>query len=349
MDIRDRIQAFIEVGRILARFPGPIEGELRHPLTEPALQAEARNPWFIQDNIRYALNSLGDAMTGNKIGYWLEPYMSTIDKHGNSSKRIGVVTAGNIPLSGFHDLMCVLISGHKFCGKLSGQDAVMLPAIAGIMEKLNPGWRECIEFTDKPFRQIDAIIATGSDNTYRYFEYYFSRFPHIIRKNRNGIAILNGMECDDDNKGLASDVMLYFGLGCRSVSKIFIPADYDVLKLKPFFEPWSSIVRHNKYYNNYEYQKSIRIVNKKPFFDFGNLLLTEEQRLASPVSVLNFERYSDIKMLSSELLMQQEHIQCVVSASDPGLLYINPGTAQKPDLWNYADSIDTIRFLLGEI
>ncbi len=349
MDIRDRIQTFIEVGRILAGFPGTEAEGAHHPLTEPALLAEARNRWFTQSSIRYALNALGESMSAGKIERWLDPYMSFLDVKETAGKTIGVVTAGNIPLAGFHDFLTVLVSGHTFCGKLSGQDAVLIPAIAGIMENLNPEWKQRILFTDEPFRTIDAIIATGSGNTYRYFDYYFSRYPHIIRKNRNSIAVLNGHETDDENKGLVSDVMLYFGLGCRSVSKIYIPASYDILQLQPFFEPWSSVIRHNKFFNNYEYQKSILIVNRKEFHDFGNILLTGDGRLASPVSVLNFERYTEPGILSEHLLTQAEQIQCVVSVSCPGLNCLPPGAAQKPGLWDYADGIDTLRFLLEEI
>jgi hypothetical protein len=349
MDIRDRIQTFIEVGRILAGFSATAPDGATHLLAEPALQAEERNRWFTQNSIRYALNAIGESMSAGKMERWLDPYMNFLDVKETTGKRIGVVTAGNIPLAGFHDFLTVLISGHTFCGKLSGQDAVLIPAIAGIMENLNPEWKERILFTDEPFRTIDAIIATGSGNTYRYFEYYFARYPHIIRKNRNSIAILNGHETDDENKGLASDVMLYFGLGCRSVSKIYIPASFDIMQLRPFFEPWSSVIRYNKYYNNYEYQKSILIVNRKEFYDFGNILLTGEGRLASPVSVLNFERYSGSGTLSEHLLTQMEQIQCVVSVSCPGLNGLPFGAAQKPDLWDYADGIDTLRFLLVEI
>lgn len=349
MDIRNRIQTFIEAGRILSSFPTPTEDGTPHPLAEAALRAGAANPWFTPDNICFALNALGSSMSPDKINKWLDRYGTSLENGGSNRKTVGVVTAGNIPLAGFHDFMSVLISGHNFCGKLSGQDAVLLPAIAVVIGKINPGWNERIRFTDKPFRKPDAIIATGSGNTHRYFEYYFSRFPHIIRKNRNGIAILSGNETADELKGLASDVMLYFGLGCRSVSKIYIPHGYGINDLQPFFEPWGELIRHNKYYNNYEYQKSIRIVNKQPFHDFGNLLLIEENRLASAVSVLNFEYYTDMKKLVKEIEGQVEQIQCVVSASDPGMPFILPGTAQKPELWDYADGTDTLHFLLNEI
>ncbi len=349
MDIRNRIQTFIEVGRMLRAFPGPLENGEVHPLAGTASEAEARNPWFTRENIRYALNALGDSMHPESLEIWLDPYMDTLKNKETKGKIIGIVTAGNIPLAGFHDFLSVLVCGYTFCGKLSGQDAVLLPAIARLMVQKSPEWTELIKFTDAPFKEIDAIIATGSDNTYRYFEYYFSRYPHIIRRNRNGVAILTGNENEEDLKGLGADIMLYFGLGCRNVSKIYIPAAYDVLQLVPCFEPWEVLIRHNKYYNNYEYQKSIRLVNRKPFHDFGNIMLVEEPGLASPVSVLNYERYDNLESLKSELRLHSGKIQCIVSASDPGLQYILPGSSQKPGLGDYADGTDTLRFLLEEI
>ncbi len=349
MDIRNRIQTFIETGRILASYPVPQANGIPHPLSEPALRAGALNPWFTPDNIRFALNSLGRSMQEVKMNRWLEGYYAALENPKRREKIIGVVTAGNIPLAGFHDFLCVLVCGHIFHGRLSGQDNVLLPAIAGILEGLDPEWNRMIRFFDQPLKDIDAIIATGSDNTYRYFEYYFSRFPHIIRKNRNGIAIIHGNETDAELEGLASDIMLYFGLGCRSVSKLYIPAGFDVMQLMPFFRPWEDVIRHNKYFNNYEYQKSIRIVNKQPFYDFGNLLLAEESKLSSAVSVLNFERYISKSGLMEALPALSDKIQCVVSAADPGLPFISPGTAQKPELWDYADDTDTLSFLLEEI
>ncbi|MCX6283238.1 MAG: acyl-CoA reductase [Bacteroidetes bacterium] len=349
MDIRNRIQTFIETGRILAGYPALQENGTPHPMSEPALRAGLVNPWFTPENIRFALNSLGHSLLEVKINRWLEAYSESLEIPGRREKRIGVVTAGNIPLAGFHDFFCVLICGHSFLGKLSAQDNVLLPAIAKIMEGFDPEWNRMIRFVNEPLKDIDAIIATGSDNTYRYFEYYFSRFPHIIRKSRNGIAILQGDETAAELEGLASDIMLYFGLGCRSVSKLYIPFDYDVLQLMPFFRPWEDIIRHNKYFNNYEYQKSIRIVNKQPFHDFGNLILAEDSKLASAVSVLNFERYRSKSELTEVLPAISDKIQCVVSTADPGIPFILPGTAQKPELWDYADGIDTLSFLLKEI
>ena len=349
MDIRNRIQTFIELGKCLAAFPEHYGSEAHHPLSEAALMAEAFNPWFTQSNIKYALNSLGEAMMGEKLYEWLLPYKASYEQSGPKGKTVGVVTAGNIPLAGFHDFLSVLLSGNIFCGKLSSQDKILLPAIAAILESMETKWNKYFYFTDEPFRNVDVIIATGSDNTFRYFEYYFSRYPHIIRKNRNGVAVIHGNETSDELSGLASDMMMYFGLGCRSVSKLFVPRGYDLMKLQQSFEPWNDLIRHNKYYNNYEYQKSIRIVNKQTFFDFGNLLLAEEERLSSPVSVVNFEWYDSPSALSARLDEERLNIQCVVSASDPGTDFILPGMAQKPGLGDYADGIDTLSFLLNEI
>ncbi|MCX6282587.1 MAG: acyl-CoA reductase [Bacteroidetes bacterium] len=349
MDISKRIQTFIDLGKILASYPGEEDHGVPHPLEEAALKASEMNPWFTPYNIRYALNALGESMTREKFSRWLERYMPSLETSGRCKKTVGVVTAGNIPLAGFHDFLSVLISGHRFYGKLSGQDNILLPAIAGIMERIDPEWKRQITFTDSTFSDIEAIIATGSDNTFRYFEYYFSRFPRIIRKNRNGTAILSGHETSEELAGIASDVMLYFGLGCRSVSKIYIPEEYDLLQMLPFFKPWDELIRHNKYYNNYEYQKSIRIVNKQMFVDFGNILLSEDRKMASSVSVLNYERYTDKERLLEELSGLRDTIQCIVSASDTGHLFVIPGAAQKPELWDYADGTDTLRFLLEEI
>lgn len=349
MDITNRIQTFIELGKSLASFPEPLSNGAVHPLIEASVNAYAANPWFTPENIRYAINALGEAMTGEKLIEWVQPYGVSVTENKPAPKTIGVVTAGNIPLAGFHDFLCILISGNRFCGKLSGQDNILLPAIAGLLESMQPQWKERICFIDKPFEQVDAIIATGSDNTFRYFEYYFSRYPHILRKNRNGIAVLHGNETELEMIALASDIMLYFGLGCRSISKLYVPSGYDLMKLLPSFEPWQHLIRHNKYYNNYEYQKSIRIVNKQNFYDFGNLLLNEESGLSSPVSVVNFERYNSLADLSALLVSQGHNIQCIVSASDPGTEFVLPGMAQKPGLGDYADSIDTLSFLLNEI
>jgi len=347
MDIRNRIQTFIEAGKMLSEYQGGDDES--HPLNMPARKAVYANPWFTAAGIRYALNALGEAMSPANMERWLLPYMHALEKPGRAGKSVGVVTAGNIPLAGFHDFMCVLLSGNEFCGRLSGQDNVLLPAIASFMISARPEWKERIRFTDEPLRDVDAIIATGSDNTYRYFEYYFSRFPHILRKNRNGVAILGGLESEDELFGLASDVMLYFGLGCRSVARLYVPDDYDLPKLLPFFEPWEWVIRHNKYFNNYEYQKSIRIVNKQAFFDFGNLMLVEEPGLASPVSVLRYERYSSLPALELMLEVQKEQLQCVVSGLPLALPHVLPGNAQKPELWDYADGSDTLAFLLNEI
>lgn len=348
MDISNSIQTFQETGRILSSFPANETEPLMHLLANAAEESQRANPWFTAGNVRYALNALGDAMSVDKFTRWLTPYS---EQHENRvrDKVIGVVTAGNIPLAGFHDFLCVLISGNKFCGKLSGQDNILLPAIAELVVAKNPRLKDKICFTDQPFKNVDAVIATGSGNTFRYFEHYFKKYPHIIRRNRNGVAVLDGNETEDQLFALASDVMLYFGLGCRNVSKIYLPEGYDVLQLKKYFEPWDDVIRHHKYVNNYDYRKSIFIVNRQNYLDFGNLLLTEDSMIASPVSVLHYSFYRDRDALAAELLARSNEIQCIVAAVDPGIPYVNPGCSQLPELWEYADGIDTLNFLLREI
>jgi hypothetical protein len=349
MDLNSRIQTFIALGEIMACFPGASTDNLPHPLTETALRAEMENPWFTKPNISYAIQTTGRSLSAGNLNRWLFPYLDLLNRPGSASKTIGVVMAGNIPLVGFHDFLSVLVCGHRFAGKLSAQDAVLLPAIASLLIETDERWQEQIVFTTSPFRNFDAIIATGSNNTFRYFDYYFGRYPHLIRNNRNGVAILTGEETSDDLSGLSADIMRYFGLGCRNVSKIYIPYGYDLNILQPYLREYKELEYHNKYRNNYDYQKSILLVNNRPFVDFGNLILVEDKRIPSPVSLVHFERYRDIRKLALEIATFTDRIQCVICHNDPGISFITPGSSQQPCLWDYADGVDTLKFLLQEI
>jgi len=349
MDLNNRIQTFIALGKTMAGFPdGLTEGSF-HPLSEAVLQAEAANPWFTQVNIRHAINAIGQSMTALRLKEWLLPYTGLIQRPGRPSKTVGVVMAGNIPLAGFHDFLSVLICGHRIKVKLSSQDDILIPAVARLMTESDERWDEMLEFSKEPFKKFDAIIATGSDNTFRYFDYYFNRYPHLLRRNRNSIAVLTGEETSSDLEGLADDIMMYFGLGCRNISKIYVPRKYDLNVLQPCVRVYESMEFHNKYRNNYDYQKSIFLVNKKPFTDFGNLLLVEDQRIPSPVSVLHVERYGDPAEPARAIRDSSGLIQCVVCHRDPGVPFVLPGTAQQPALPDYADGADTLKFLLDEI
>jgi len=280
-----------------------------------------------------------DELTFENLTNWTSRYPGL--EATVNTRKIGVVMAGNIPLVGFHDFLSVLISGNTIIAKTSSKDPDLVVFIGNILGEINPEFKKRINFTDGLLSGFDAVIATGSDNSSRYFEYYFGRYPHIIRKNRNSIAILDGSETRDELSGLGSDVFSYFGLGCRSVSKIFLPVGYDMAKLKKSWAEYEKVIYNNKYANNYDYNKAIFIVNKNEFTDTGFLLLRRNSAISSPVSVLYYEYYETINNVYLEIEMMRDKIQCIVSRNE-----IHYGRAQWPSLWDYADGIDTVDFLL---
>jgi len=256
--------------------------------------------------------------------------------------------AGNIPLVAFHDWFCVLLSGNKFKGKLSSDDNLLLPFLSKVLITIEPYFENQIEFTEGQLKNMDAVIATGNNNSARYFEYYFSKLPHIIRKNRNSVAVLDGTEKSDELGLLGKDIFQYFGLGCRNVSKLFVPEKY---KFDMFFESiieFKDIVMHNKYANNYEYNRTIYLMNSdKSLLDNNFLLLKADLSYSSPIGVLFYEFYSDINSLNAKLENEKEQIQCIVSKNNNVKNAIGFGKAQCPSLNDYADGIDTMKFLIS--
>lgn len=312
---------------------------------DPLIQKAANtNPWFTKDFIRKALVNNGLSLSKESLDYWLKPYAGQLE--AGRSKSIGVVLAGNVPMVGFSDFLCTLFSGNRFLGKLSSDDTVLIPFVAERLISWYPELSGSIRFTQDKLSDFDAVIATGSNNTARYFEYYFRNHPHIIRKNRNGVAVLSGKESTEDLKKLSEDVFLFFGLGCRSVSKLYVPADFDLKVLLEVFSDFSGVQEHTKHMNNYDYYKSIYLINKIPHYDNGFVLLTENTAIASPPAVVYFEYYEDWNNLIQELDRRSEEIQCIVAGEKTLKNGISFGMAQKPRLWDYADGIDTLKFLL---
>lgn len=298
------------------------------------------NKWFTPENVLYAIQSWGELLTQNHLQNWLQPYNIT---NKNSAKKVLVVMAGNIPLVGFHDFISVLLTGHKAMVKLSSKDKLLLPLIGKILLEIDPAFSNLIIFS-KERTNFDAVIATGSNNTARYFAYYFSKKPHIIRKNRHSVAILNGTESQETLEKLGTDIFRYFGLGCRNISKIYVPRNYN---FEPFFEaisPYKKIMESQKYSNNYHYNKTVYLMDKLPFLDNGFLILRENKGNASPIATLFYEYYSKEKKLISQLNSQKEQIQCVVGNLEnyTGVAF---GKTQQPALTDYADGIDTVQFL----
>lgn len=349
MNIINRINAFSKLGDILCNPDASVFHSFRSEITQLhnlILNSSNYNPWFTAKNVNNAISGIGFSLKSAKIEKWISKYYHKKLEHSNP-RTVGVVMAGNIPLVGFHDFMSVLMSGHKILAKLSSDDKHLLPLIAKIMIKIDPGFSRQIEFTSEKLENFNAIIATGSNNTSRYFEYYFGKYPHIIRKNRNGIAVLNGNETNSDLTELGKDIFNYFGLGCRNVSKLFVPKNYNFQKFFEAIEEFKDVINHSKYVNNYDYNKSIFLVNRQAHLDNGFLLLKEDTAYSSPISVINYEEYEEFGALYNTIQSDQEKIQCVVSIDKKISTSVPPGKSQMPELWDYADGIDTMEFLLG--
>lgn len=302
------------------------------------------NRWFTKEFIIKAIQSVNQFLNPEKLNRWKLNY-SDINK--SNIKKVAVIMAGNIPLVGFHDFLCVYITGNKFIGKLSTQDKYLLPFIAQEIIDIAPKEEKYIEFTESRLSEFDAIIATGSNNSSRYFEHYFGKYPHIIRKSRNSIAVLSGKESDEDIRLLMDDIFLYFGLGCRNVSKVFIPCNYDFSRLIKAMDVYKDILlNHNKYMNNYEYYKSIYLLNQISFIDTGFCMIVENIAVSSPISVMYYQQYTSLNQVISYVNENRENIQCIVSAdyniSNDVVAF---GKSQEPNLWDYSDGIDTIQFL----
>jgi hypothetical protein len=333
MKLEERIETFVKLKSVIENLPA----DEREDIYAHAAQG---NPWFTSENVERALTGIAQFLSKESLAKWTESYQL----NPASSKKVGVAMAGNIPLVGFHDLLCVLVAGHTLIAKLSSQDTVLMNFISTQLKKINPLFNDRLLFEER-LNDVDAVIATGSDNTSRYFEYYFRKIPHIIRKNRSSCSVIMGEEPSDELIKLGSDVFSYFGLGCRNISKIFVPEGYDLNLLLPTWGKYKEVVNHHKYANNYDYQKCILLMNQNLFYDSGYVLLIENQALISPISVIYYEYYKNLEELKNKLQLQKEKIQCIVSAKGWYPSSIPFGKAQFPQLGDYADNVDTMQFL----
>lgn len=339
MTKEQRIEAFIQLGNLIRKDISEKTEEFEALI----IKAKVHNPWFYPRFTKYAFQSIADLLTKERLNKWVSNYPNSY--FDESEVKVGVIMAGNIPMVGFHDFISVLISGKVFKGKLSSQDEHLLPFLAEKLIQIEPAFNSKIEFIPHLLKDFNAIIATGSNNSARYFDYYFGKYPHIIRRNRNSVAILTGDESDSELNLLADDVYLYFGLGCRSISKVFVPEGYNLPHLLDHFNHYMFLHEHTKYFNNYEYNKSIFLLNKVPHFDNGFHLITESTSYASPVSVLYYEEYNDLDVLERRLMIENEQIQCIVSGENVNIEHENFGFTQKPGLTEYADNVDVMSFL----
>ena len=341
MNINRRIELISDIGEFLKNyldedFDNSTDDKLVK-FKDIITKAQSKNPWFTDENIKVNLTYWSNKLTKHNLNKWLSKY----NLNNILRKNIAIIMAGNIPLVGFHDFICVFLSGHNSVIKLSNSDNFILPFLTDLMKVSS----ERIVYSDSFLKDYDGIIATGSDNTSRYFDYYFKNKRSIIRKNRNSIAILNGEESDDDLKSLSQDIFTYFGLGCRNVSKLYVPKNYNFdLFFNSIFD-YKELINNHKYANNYDYNKAIYLMSEYKFLDNGFFIVKEGNEMHSPISTINFEYYDKVSILREKINLEDDNIQCIVSNIEfKGK--VDFGETQNPSLNQYADNIDVMSFLL---
>lgn len=351
MTIEQRISAFNELGQLFLYITNKnisisdelkskfnaLEDEINFAISD----AEAYNNWFTKENIYFALENWANALTKEHLTVWINNYNFT-----PTNKNVGIIMAGNLPLVGFHDLLAVVLAGHNALVKTSSKDDKLMLFIIKFLYSIDENFKQIIKKIER-LENFDAVIATGSNNTARYFEQYFSKVPNIIRKNRTSVAVLNGTETNEELKALGDDIFRYYGLGCRNITKVYFKSEEQI---PTFFEnilEWgTTVINHPKYANNYDYNRAIYLLGKDDFLDNNFVLLKKDENLHSPIAVVNYEIYSDLDLVKSYLIENEDNIQCVVGndlKDNPN--YVAFGNTQTPLLTDYADNIDTLKFL----
>jgi hypothetical protein len=349
LSIEKRIFAFVRLGEAIDEKVKAVRSSSYNDLDEIIRKAGFGNPWFTKDSILTAMTYWSEALKEDNLKRWLEPYQNDLNEL-DKQKLIGVVNAGNIPLVGFHDLLVILICGYDYKGKNATGDSLLLPYISQILCSIEPEFNKHIQFVDR-LEKMHAVIATGSNNTARYFEYYFGKYPNVIRKNRNGVALLSGNESAEQLHEIGKDIFTYFGLGCRNISKIYVPEGYKFNFLFESIESYKEMMNHHKYMNNFDYNHSILLLKKIPFLQNGFLIIRNEKNIASSISVIHSEEYSFKEDVVENIKNNLDQIQCIVADkkyfSNTLQSIIDFGKTQKPELWDYADGVDTVKFCLS--
>jgi hypothetical protein len=341
------IEAFSFLGEFMSQFQSfetkkknlVLNEEFYEAFSSAIYAAKIRNGWFEEKQVRRSVMAISEWLTQDVLNRWTSEY-----QYSTNSKRVAIIMAGNIPLVGFHDFVCVLLSGNKVLVKLSSDDKVLLPLLAKVLIRLDKGFKESIQFTDARLENFDVVIATGSDNTARYFDHYFGKYPHIIRRNRNSIAVLSGNESKEDLVALGDDIFAYYGLGCRNVSKVYVPKGYNFNLMFEALYEYHDVFDNKKYANNFDYYRALFLMGGNEMLENGFLLLREDDSLASPISMLHHEAYESVDALKLDLESKKDQIQCIVSSLNISNSF-KLGQAQCPAVNDYADGVDTMAFL----
>ncbi|MFC4477690.1 acyl-CoA reductase [Flavobacterium chungangensis] len=351
MTLETKKSVFVELGKFLSQFSEGASAQKSDVLYNDIFfddfnnlihLSQSHNGWYTPEQVYFSIQSWAEALTTENIDKWLSAYK--MDQKSDV-KTVALILAGNIPLVGFHDFLSVLITGNKALIKTSSNDQHLLPFLAKYLIAVDENLKDRITFVEGKLENFDAVIATGSNNTARYFEYYFKDKPSIIRKNRNSAAILTGKETTEELEALGEDIFRYFGLGCRNVSKLFIPKDYSFDTFFQAMFKYQDVIHYEKYANNYDYNKAVFLMSNFKLLDNGFLTLKEDSSYASPISSIFYEYYESVEELKKRLQDDTDQIQCIVS-NNLTADSIAFGETQKPQLWDYADNVDTITFLL---
>ncbi|MGZ3866733.1 MAG: acyl-CoA reductase [Bacteroidia bacterium] len=344
MIIRKRIEAFAELGDFIKDFLGErknIKNSAKYEMLDHAVGSSfTYNGWFTRENVLMALRNISSYLNEKDLSEFSKQI-----REPSSSKTVAVIMAGNIPMVGFHDFLCVLLSGNKILVKNSSDDKLLIPFLAKVLVEIAPEFTDFISFAEGKLQGFDAVIATGSDNSASYFKQYFGKYPHLIRKNRSSVAVLSGKETMEELALLGHDIFDYFGLGCRSVSKLYVPRGY---KFDSFYESifsFADVMDNKKYANNHDYYSAIYLLNQHIFLDNNFLIVKESADLHSPVSVLYYEEYSDLAQLTQKLTELEPELQCIVTNIGLSVSILPLGTSQCPTLFNFADNVNTLSFL----
>ncbi len=343
MNLETRKAAFVKCGMFIKQYFNDNWDEkekgLHEGLNKLIETALIYNGWFIKEFVEEALKNIGSMLDEKS----LDDFTQNIPEP-KQQKTVAIIMAGNIPMVGFHDLMCVLLSGHKVLIKLSTDDNVLMPFFIKLLEHYEPSIGENIKFSEAKLTNFDAVIATGSNNTASHFQYYFGKYPNIIRKNRTSVAVITGKESVEDLKNLGRDIFLYFGLGCRNVSKLLVPKGFV---FDPVFEAvfdYQFAVNNKKYGNNYDYNRAIYLLNLDKFLDNNFMMIKEDKGLFSPVSVVYYQEFDSETEVKQYLEENKENLQCIVGKG-PGFAPF--GYSQQPVITEYADGVDTLKFLVN--
>lgn len=353
MTLETKKSVFVELGKFLSQFSEGASVQKSDVLYNDIFfddfeklihLSQSHNGWYTPEQVYFSLQSWAQALTKENLDKWLSAY-SFDDQDLKKENTVALILAGNIPLVGFHDFLSVLITGNKALIKTSSNDQHLLPFLAKYLIAVDENLKDKITFVEGKLENFDAVIATGSNNTSRYFEYYFKDKPSIIRKNRNSVAILTGKETTEELENLGEDIFRYFGLGCRNVSKLFVPQGYTFDAFFQAIFKYQDVIHYEKYANNYDYNKAVFLMSNFKLLDNGFLTLKEDASYASPISSVFYEYYENADELEKRLRNDSDQIQCIVSSK---LISNNIafGETQKPQLWDYADNVDTITFLL---